>query len=285
MAVITRSSPFTGVTGLGETGDGTHGWRRLLLQVGLAASAMAQEMSFIEHLEELRKRLLWAIAGVTVTAAVCWIFAAELIAIAKAPIEAHEAVTLSILRPQDIFSLTVKVTLIAAIFFSSPFTLTQAWLFISPGLYPHERRYAVPFVLSATVLFLAGGAFGYFVAFPAALTFLLDWIVQSGLTPIIDAVEYFNLFFTIVVALGIVFQIPAVIFVLSRIGLVSARGLVRYFRHALLGCVIVAAIITPTTDFGNMLVIAGPMLALYSVGIGVAWLFGRRRDPPAFEDR
>jgi sec-independent protein translocase protein TatC len=88
------------------------------------------------------------------------------------------------------------------------------------------------------------------------------------------------LFFTIMMALGLVFQIPAVIFVLSRIGVVTARGLLRYFRHALLGCVIVAAIITPTTDFANMLVIAGPMIALYGVGIGVAWLFGKRRQAP-----
>jgi sec-independent protein translocase protein TatC len=106
---------------------------------------------------------------------------------------------------------------------------------------------------------------------------LLDWIVASKLTPIIDAVEYFDLFFSIMVALGIVFQIPAVIFVLSRIGLLTARMLVRYFKHAVLGCVIVAAVITPTTDFGNMLVIAGPMIVLYGVGIGVAWIFGRRR--------
>lgn len=115
------------------------------------------------------------------------------------------------------------------------------------------------------------------MAFPAALRFLLDWIVASRLTPIIDAVEYFDLFFSIIVALGIVFQIPAVIFVLSRIGLLTAGLLVRYLKHAILGCVVVAAIITPTSDVGNLLIIAGPMIVLYGVGIGVAWLFGKRR--------
>ncbi len=109
------------------------------------------------------------------------------------------------------------------------------------------------------------------------LGFLLDWIVESRLTPIIDAVDYFDLFFSIMVALGIVFQIPAVVFVLSRIGLITARMMVRYLKHAVLACLVVAAIITPTTDFGNMLVVAGPMLVLYLVGIGVAWVFGRRR--------
>ena len=101
-------------------------------------------------------------------------------------------------------------------------------------------------------------------------------IASAKPTPIIDAVEYFDLFFSIIVALGIVFQIPAVIFVLSRIGLVTATMLVRHFKHAMLACVVCAAVLTPTTDFGNMLVIAGPMIALYCVGIGVAWMFGKR---------
>ncbi len=241
-------------------------------------------MSFIEHLEELRKRILWAVVCIAATFAVCWVFAGDLYDIASAPIRANPAVTLSVSRPQDIFGLHMKVTLVASLFFSSPLVLTQAWLFISPGLYRHERRYAIPFVVSASLLFVTGGAFGYYVAFPAALRFLLDWIVASKLTPIIDAVEYFDLFFSIIVALGIVFQIPAVIFVLSRIGLLTAGMLVRHFRHAVLGCVVVAAIITPTTDFGNMLIIAGPMIVLYGVGIAVAWAFGRRRaveGPPA----
>lgn len=254
-------------------------WRRRLAASLVTAIALAQEMSFIEHLEELRRRILWSVASVAVTFAACWVFAGELYEIASAPIRSNPAVTLSLSRPQDIFSLYMKVTLVASIFFSSPLILTQAWLFISPGLHSHERRYAIPFVLSASALFIAGGAFGYFVAFPLALQYLLDWIVQSRLTPIIDAVAYFDLFFGIMVALGIVFQIPAVVFVLSRIGIVTAGMLVRYFRHAVLGCLVVAAIVTPTTDFGNMLIIAGPMIVLYGAGIAVAWLFGRRRQP------
>ena len=170
----------------------------------------------------------------------------------------------------------MKVTLATSLFAAAPLVLVQAWMFIAPGLHRHERRWAIPFVLSGSTLFVAGGAFGYYVAFPAALSFLLDWTTAAHLTPIIDAVEYFDLFCSIVVALGIVFQIPAVIFVLSRVGLVTARGLLRHFKHAVLACVIVAAVLTPTTDFGNMFVIAGPMIALYCVGIGVAFVFGRR---------
>jgi sec-independent protein translocase protein TatC len=253
-------------------------WRRVILQILTALAAVSQEMSFIEHLEELRRRLIWSVAFIAVAFGLCWIFAADLYDVASAPIRANPAVTLSISRPQDIFSLFMTVTFAAAIFLSAPFVLLQAWIFISPGLRKHERRYAIPFVLSASVFFLAGGAFGYFVAFPIALSFLLDWIVQSRLVPIIDAGEYFNLFFTIIVALGIVFQIPPVGFVLSRIGLVDARFLVKKLKYAVFACVVVAAVVTPTTDPWNMLVIAGPMVLLYCIGIVVAWLFGRRRQ-------
>jgi sec-independent protein translocase protein TatC len=241
---------------------------------------MAQEMSFLEHLDELRRRLIWSVVFIAASFAGCWMFSGQLYDLASAPIRSHPAVTLAISRPQDIFSLHVKVTMVAAIFVSAPLVLTQAWLFISPGLYPHERRYAIPFVLFASVLFLCGGAFGYYIAFPTAVTYLLDWIVASHLTPIIDAGEYFNLFFTLIVALGVVFQIPAVILVLSRIGLVTARGLARHLKYAVFAAVVVAAVITPTGDPANMLVIAAPMVALYVVGIGVAWLFGRHRQGP-----
>jgi sec-independent protein translocase protein TatC len=277
MAVISQASSNAGPLSNVWPATLPRSWQRIVVYLATAVTALAQEMTFIEHLEELRRRILWAVACVAVTFAGCWMFAGDLYEIASAPIRSNPAVTLSVSRPQDIFGLHMKVTLVASIFFAAPLILTQAWLFISPGLYQHERRYAIPFVLSASLLFIAGGAFGYYVAFPTALRFLLDWIVESKLTPIIDAVEYFDLFFSIMVALGVVFQIPAVVFVLSRIGLLTARMLVRYFKHAVLGCVVVAAVITPTTDFGNMLIIAGPMIALYCVGIGVAWIFGRRR--------
>jgi len=253
--------------------------RRKALEVAALLAMASREMSFLEHLEELRRRLIWSVVFVGAAFAVCWVFTGDLYDIASAPIRSNPAVTLSISRPQDIFSLYVKVTMVAAIFLSAPLVLVQAWMFISPGLYPHERRYAIPFVLFASVLFVCGGAFGYYIAFPTAVGFLLDWIVQSHLTPIIDAGEYFNLFFTIIVALGIVFQIPAVIFVLSRIGLVSAGLLARKLKYAVFASVVIAAVITPTGDPGNMLIIAAPMVALYVVGIGVAWVFGRRRQP------
>ena len=235
-------------------------------------------MTFLEHLEELRTRILWSVASVAVVFGLCWMFSQQLYDIASAPIRANPAVTLAVVRPQDIVSLYIKVTLVASLFLSAPLVLLQAWLFISPGLHAHERRWALPFILSGSVLFVAGGAFGYYVAFPTALTFLLDWITAARLTPVIDAVEYFDLFFSIIVALGLVFQIPAIILVLARIGVVTAGMLVRYFKHAVLACVTIAAVLTPTTDFGNLIVIAGPMIVLYCIGIAIAWAFRVRRE-------
>jgi sec-independent protein translocase protein TatC len=254
-------------------------WRRYAIEWAAALAVASQEMSFLEHLDELRRRLILSVVSIAVAFGVCCFFASDLYEIAIAPISMQSGATLAIARPQDIVPLYVKVILVPAIFLSAPFVLAQAWLFISPGLYPHERKYAIPFVLSATLLFVLGGAFGYFVALPAALGFLIDWIVASHLVAMIDVGEYFNLFFTVIVALGIVFQIPAVMFVLSRIGLVDARFLLRNAKYAVLGSVVVAAIITPTSDPWNMLLIAGPMMLLYGVGIAIAWTFGRTRQP------
>jgi sec-independent protein translocase protein TatC len=257
-------------------------WRRIALQVAAGLAALTSEMSFIEHLEELRRRLIWSVMFLGVAFGLCWFGADRLLDFARAPIlAANPDVTLSLSRPQDIVGLNVKVALVASLFLSAPFVVTQAWLFIAPGLYPHERRYAVPFVLFASTLFLAGGAFGYFVAFPTALRFLLAWIVEARLTPIIEMGEYFDLLFMILVAFGLSFQIPAIVLVLSRIGLVSARFLMAKLKYAVFACVIAAAVLTPTTDPGNMLILAGPMIVLYCIGIVVAWVFGRpRQDAP-----
>ena len=222
---------------------GTH-LRRKALEVAALLALASREMSFLEHLEELRRRLIWSLVFIGAAFAVSWVFAGDLYDIASAPIRSNPAVTLSISRPQDIFSLYVKVTMVAAIFLSAPLVLVQAWMFISPGLYPHERRYAIPFVLFASVLFVCGGAFGYYIAFPTAVGFLLDWIVESHLTPIIDAGECLSTCLSRSSSRwASCSEIPAVIFVLSRIGLVSAGLLARKLRSAVFVSVLIAAVI------------------------------------------
>ena len=236
------------------------------------------QMSFLDHLEELRTRIIRALIVVAVTFVVCWAFVEQLYVIVAGPIqEALGDQPLVFISPTQPFNLFLKVAFIAALLLSSPFILAQVWLFIAPGLYKRERRYAIPFVMSTTILAGCGVAFGYFIAFPFALDFLIGWGERANLQAMIDATRYFDFFLTIMVGLAVVFQIPPIIFVFSRIGLVTPGFLLRNTKYAVLIAFVVAAIITPTADIPNMMIMAGPMILLYLVGVGVAFVFGKRR--------
>ncbi|MEW6737318.1 MAG: twin-arginine translocase subunit TatC [Acidobacteriota bacterium] len=177
------------------------------------------------------------------------------------------------------FNLYVKVAFYAAIAFSVPFLLYQLWLFISPGLYQHEKVYVFPFVLMASVFFLLGAAFAYYVAFPRAIDFLLE--VSQNFRALIEVNEYFDLIITIVFGLGLVFEIPTVVLFLARFGLVTPQFLLGIWRYAVIGIFLFAAILSPTSDIANMMVFYLPMLGLYLFSIGIAWLFGKPRSEPA----
>jgi sec-independent protein translocase protein TatC len=233
-------------------------------------------MGFLDHLEELRKRIINSLIAIGVALLVSWTLADYLFKLVSRPIVAA-GVQLNMSKPTEGFNLELKLAILAAVFLAAPFIIAQVWLFIAPGLYKHERRYAMPFIIFSSVLFVTGGIFGYFVAFPFALQFLIEWGRNMGLTMIISATEYFDLFVMIELGLGVVFEIPAVIFILSRMGLVSAGFLLRNTRYAILIAFIVAAIITPTTDIPNMLIMAVPMIMLYMLGVVVAFLFGKKR--------
>ncbi|MEP6706312.1 MAG: twin-arginine translocase subunit TatC [Pyrinomonadaceae bacterium] len=173
------------------------------------------------------------------------------------------------------FSLYVKVSLYAAICFSIPFLLWQIWAFVSPGLYPHERGYAIPFIVLSSVSFVLGAIFAYKVIFPPAAKYLLG--LGQDFRLLLKADDYFDFIIVIMLGMGVVFQMPAVTYVLARIGLVSARYLVRIWRTSLIVILVAAAILSPTNDVPNMLLFAAPMLVLYVVSIFVAWIFGRER--------
>jgi sec-independent protein translocase protein TatC len=238
---------------------------------------LSGQMSFLDHLEELRKRIINSLIAVGVALAVCWTFADYLFKAVQRPILNSGVSSLVVSSPTEGFNLELKLALMAAVFLASPFVLGQVWLFISPGLYKHERRYALPFIFFSSLLFVVGGLFGYFVAFPFALRFLLEWEKNMGVTALINATQYFDLFIMVELGLAIIFEIPAVIFVLSRIGLVSGSFLLRNTRYAILAAFIIAAVITPTTDIPNMMMMAGPMVLLYMLGVLVAYLFGKKR--------
>jgi sec-independent protein translocase protein TatC len=182
---------------------------------------------------------------------------------------------------QGAFNLYIKVAFYAAIFFAVPFLLVQAWGFVSPGLYAHEKRYAAPFIIMASVFFMLGCAFAYWLAFPRAADYLLGVAEEGNLRPLVSAHEYFDLIITIMLGLGIVFEIPTITFFLSRLGLISHHILVRFWRLAVVAILIVAALLSPTTDIPNLLVFAAPMLLLYGLSIGIAWVFHRKRESHA----
>ena len=173
------------------------------------------------------------------------------------------------------FSLYLKVSLYAAICVSVPFLLFQIWAFVSPGLYPHERAYVTPFISLSTISFVLGAAFAYYIIFPPAAKYLLG--LGTDFRLLLKADDYFDFIILVMLGMGIVFQMPAVTYVLARIGLVSAGLLVRIWKTALIVILVAAAVLSPTNDIPNMMLFAAPMLVLYVVSIFVAWLFNKPR--------
>lgn len=233
-------------------------------------------MSLFDHLEELRKRILWSVAILFVAFIPCWVYHREIYHFLVAPIQKIQpGIRLSFLALTDPFILFFKMSALAAVFLASPFLLYQVWAFVAPGLYRRERSLAFPFVLATTLFFLAGGAFGYYVAFPAAARFLLG--MGEDLQAVITADKYFGFLLTVLLGLGLMFELPVLVLLLSLIGVVTPRFLLKYFRHAVVVIFIVSAIITPTPDIVNLCIFAVPAIGLYLLGIGTAYMAVRFR--------
>ena len=177
------------------------------------------------------------------------------------------------------FSLYLQVSLYAAVSLSVPFLLWQIWSFIAPGLYPHERGYALPFIFLSSVSFLIGAAFAYYVLFPPAVSYLLG--LGSDFRLFLNASDYFDFIILIMLAMGAVFQMPAITYVLSRIGIVDANFLLSHWRISTIIILVAAAVLSPTSDMFNMMLFAAPMAVLYLISIFIAWIFGRRRTAEA----
>ena len=237
-------------------------------------------MSFLEHLEELRRRVIYSLLSVAAGFSVAWYFAERIFDLMQRPIV--EALRnhkmdekLVYLNPTEPFNLYLKVGLVAGLFLASPLVLYQVWLFISPGLYRREKRYVMPFLVFTVGLFLAGGYFGYRLVYPAALDFLLGYGEQFR--PMITVGEYTDLFLTVILGLGLVFEMPVLVFFLALMGVVDAGFLWRNLRYAVLVIFMLAALLTPTTDIVNLCIFAAPMIALYLLSIGIAWLVHPKR--------
>lgn len=243
-------------------------------------------MSLLEHLEELRRRIIYALLAVLIAFGAAWGYAEAIFQVMARPIQ--EALRANQLgeklvytNPTDPFNIYLRIALIAGLFLASPVVLYQIWMFVSPGLYRHEKRYILPFMFATVGLFLAGGYFGYRYVYPAALTFLINY--GKDFTPMITVGEYTDLFLTVVVGMGVVFELPTLIFFLALMGVVDARFLASNFRYAVLGIFVVSAILTPTTDLVNLCMFAAPMIVLYAVSIGIAWFVHPKRRRKALE--
>jgi sec-independent protein translocase protein TatC len=226
-------------------------------------------MSLMEHLEELRKRIvhsaLYLIAGFFIA----WIFHTKLFDLVQQPLNAIGK-QLVFTHPMDPLNIYMQVSLIGGAILASPFILYQVWLFIAPGLYQKEKRFVVPFMAATVALFLAGAAFGYFWVLPGALHILITDFGKH-FTPMVTIEEYSGFFLSIILGLGISFELPILIFFLALFGIVSPKFLWKNIRYAILAVFVVAAFICPSPDPWTMCVYAIPMLSLYVVGIGVAW--------------
>ncbi len=232
-------------------------------------------MGFLDHLEELRKRIVYSIISVAVGFGICWWKVEKIYDFIQRPImdalqKNGMAEKLVYLNPTEPFNLYLKTAALAGLFLTSPFVLYQVWLFISPGLYRKEKKYVIPFMVSTIALFTCGGYFGYKIVYPAALNFLIDFGKQFK--PMITINEYTSLFLSIVLGMGLIFEMPILVFFLSLMGIISAGFMWKNFRYSILVIFIIAAIVTPTTDILNMCIFAAPMIALYAISIGVAWL-------------
>ncbi len=239
------------------------------------------KMSFLEHLEELRKRIIRSLIAVAAAFFLCFAFSQKIFETLSEPVrgvlrELKMQDTLYFTKPTDSFTIYLNLALVAGLFISSPVVLYQVWAFISPGLYKREKKYAIPFVFFCSSLFIAGGAFAYFIAFPYALKFLLTFGGQH-LTPLITATEFMDMFWTVILGLGLVFELPVLMMFLGLIGIVTPGFLIRNFRYAILLIFIVAAVVTPTSDIMNMMIFAVPMIALFILGVGLVWLVQRKR--------
>ena len=232
-------------------------------------------MGFLDHLEELRRRIVYSIAAVALGFFACWWKVEKIYDIMQRPImdalrNNGMSEKLVYLNPTEPFNLYLKIAALAGLFLTSPFVLYQVWMFISPGLYRNEKRYVVPFMVSTIALFSAGGYFGFKIVYPAALNFLISFGKQFQ--PMITIKEYTELFLSIILGMGLIFEMPILVFFLALMGIVTAGWMWKNFRYSILIIFIVAAIVTPTTDILNMCIFAAPMIALYALSIGIAYL-------------
>jgi sec-independent protein translocase protein TatC len=241
------------------------------------AKKSPDSMTFLEHLEDLRKRLFYSFLAIVLSVIPAWFFHEQLFEILAVPVNQHlpEGKTLAFTSLTAPFMLYIKVSFLAAILLSSPFVFIQLWYFISPGLYKKERKSVVPFVLFTSLFFISGAVFAYFIVFPFAVRFFLS--IAEGFDPVITVDQYFSLALRVILGIALVFELPTLVFFLSHFGIITAKMMIKYFKYAVLVVFIIAAVITPTPDPVTQSIVAVPMLGLYGFSILIALLVGKKK--------
>jgi sec-independent protein translocase protein TatC len=233
-------------------------------------------MSFLEHLDELRTRLIHSVYALIVGCAIAFFFADRIQAFIFVPLyDALGGTKFMYTAGFEPFMLTMKIGALAGLLIASPFIIWQLWLFIAPGLYANEKKFAIPFVLFSTIFFLLGSAFSHYLAFPWTWKFFLGWTTEyMEFRP--DIAQAFSLYVKMLLGFALIFQMPTVVFFLARMGVVSAGFLARNTKYAVLVIFIIAAVVSPGTDVVSQCLMAGPMLGLYGISILIAWVFAKR---------
>jgi sec-independent protein translocase protein TatC len=244
------------------------------------SSGEAGKMSFLEHLDELRRRIIYSLIAVGVGFALAYAYIERIFGFIMLPMQQMlpGGQKLIYTEPTEAFMLMIKIGLMAGLIIASPIVFAQVWLFIAPGLYSHEKKLAIPFVVMSTVLFATGVAFGHYIVFPIVWKFFVSY--QTDYLQFAARVEpAFALYLRLLLALGLTFELPTIVLFLARMGLITPRFMIRNFKYAVILIVIAAAVLSPDGGGVGMFAMGGPVVILYVFSIGLAWLFGKKRQP------
>ena len=240
-------------------------------------TAGADRMSFLDHLDELRRRIIYAALAVAAGFLISFLFIDEIFNFIMRPLQQllPPGGTLIYTDPTEAFLLYIKIALIAGLLLASPAVMLQVWLFVAPGLYSHEKKWAIPFVAMSSFFFVLGAAFSHYVVFPLTWRFFVSF--ATDILTFMPRIEpAFSIYLRLLFAFGLIFQMPTLVLFLARMGLVSARFLSRNFKYAVLIMVVVSAVVTPDGGGVSLLAMTGPMILLYGLSIVLAWLFGKK---------
>ncbi len=243
-----------------------------------ASDGLAGKMSFLEHLDELRKRIIWAVVSLAVGVFIAFFFIQEIFDFIMRPLQKMLPAggTLVYTDPTEAFSLYIQIALIAGLVIASPLVFTQLWLFIAPGLYAHEKKWAIPFVVGSTFFFILGAAFSHFVVFPLTWRFFVGF--TTDIVTFMPRIEpAFSMYLRMLLAFGVVFEMPMIVGFLARMGVLTPRFMWKNTKYAILIIIVVSAVITPDGGGVSLVAMSGPLVLLYFFSILLAWLVGKKR--------